>query len=137
MNFTPETGRLLVFIGHVATAIRMNTPYNGCYRPDNPEHANDVMWLSDSLHSLWELGEALQAADVNKIDRACHRLLTLYQGYSMADTGWKSDPTHTFSKQTLFHLSEGILAIQSIRDKAKKCPVQLKEAGKISRPPAT
>lgn len=120
MNFTPETGRLLVFIGHVATAIRMNTPYNGYYRSENPDHANDVMWLSDSLHSLWELGEALQGASTNNIDRACNNLLSLYQSYGMSDTSGKSEATHTFSKQTLFHLREGILIIQSIRDKARQ-----------------
>lgn len=120
MNFTPETGRLLVFIGHVATAIRMNTPYNGCYRPENPDHANDVMWLSDSLHSLWELGVALQGTGRNNIDRACNNLLSLYKSYGMSDTSGKSEATDTFSKQTLFHLHEGILIIQSIRDKASQ-----------------
>ncbi|HCE3569197.1 TPA: hypothetical protein NG649_005100 [Vibrio parahaemolyticus] len=77
-NFTWEAGRLLGYVGRVAIAIRMNTPYNGAYDPRAPHHADDVMWLADSLHHFERLGHALQESNLQIIEDTCNTLLAIY-----------------------------------------------------------
>ncbi|MFO4754352.1 hypothetical protein V5H08_11870 [Vibrio cholerae] len=119
-NFSPELGRLLSFIGRVATAIRMNSPYNGSYDPQNPNHGHDVMWLSDCLHTFEGLGEAIASGKLAEIEFMSSSILRQYESYDKDDTGYKSEPLYTFQKQNLFSLAEGKKILISIRDKAIK-----------------
>lgn len=59
-------GELLTFISNVALAIRMNSAYNGqsAYNPKTPKA---VMQLSDSIHNLHLLGNALVSGNYNDI----------------------------------------------------------------------
>jgi hypothetical protein len=119
LNVTPEAGRLLDYVGRVALAIRMNSPYNGLYDPTDPQHAQDVMWLADALHGFSLLGNALQGGDPDKIEKACDELLHSYQLYERTDTGFKSEPGPTFERQLWLTLGEGREILMAIRDKAR------------------
>ncbi|WP_193061054.1 hypothetical protein [Halomonas sp. 3A7M] len=118
-DFTLEAGRLLCFVGRVAIAIRMNSPYNGLYNVDDPSHAADVMWLADCLHEYERLGAALQESNLPAIEEACNELLHSYKDYERTDTHYKSQPAPTFERQSLFTLSEGCEILTAIRDKAR------------------
>lgn len=52
-------GELVMFVSEVAISARMNTAYNpvAIHNPDSPVAA---MWLTDMLHSLYGLGEAIK-----------------------------------------------------------------------------
>lgn len=123
-NFNPELGKLLVFISNVATAIRMNSAYDSAYQEKNPAYSDDVMWLSDSLHTLFLLGNALQEGDLKNIECACEDLIKQYNVYSQNDTGYKTEPSPTFAKQRLFSLEDGIGIFQDIINKAKALEVK-------------
>lgn len=118
-NFTWEAGRLLGYVGRVAIAIRMNTPYNGAYDPRAPHHADDVMWLADSLHHFERLGHALQESNLQIIEDTCNTLLAIYKDYGRSDTGMKPEPAATFQRQTAFRLNEGRAILTELRDKAR------------------
>lgn len=118
-NFTLEAGRLLCFVGRVATAIRMNSPYSGFYNADDPSHAADVMWLADCLHEYERLGAALQESNLPAIEEACNGLLYSYKEYERSNSHYKSQPAPTFERQSLFTLSEGCEILTAIRDKAR------------------
>ncbi len=118
-NFTWEAGRLLGYAGRVATAIRMNTPYNGLYDSKAPHHADDVMWLADSIHHFERLGHALQESNLKNIEDTCSTLLAIYIDYERSNTGMKSEPSATFERQTVFQLDEGRAIITELRDKAR------------------
>lgn len=126
-NFTWEAGRLLGYIGRVATAIRMNTPYNGAYDPRASHHADDVMWLADSLHHFERLGHALQESNLQIIEDACNALLATYKDYGRSDTGMRSEPAATFERQTVFRLDEGRAILTELRDKARALRVHDQE----------
>lgn len=124
LDLTSELARLLNYTAEVATAIRMNSPYNGCYEPANPQHGNDVMWLADCLHNFGMLGRAIQGADPKGIDFACDMLLQAYERYgqdSYSDIV-KGDPQGAFERNTeLFSLAEGMRIFMDI--KAKVSPL--------------
>lgn len=119
-NFTWEAGRLLCYVGRVATAIRMNTPYSGAYDPRAPHHADDVMWLADSLHHFERLGQALQVSDLQAIEDTCNDLLSIYSDYESRAAGVRPDPAATFERQTTFRLNEGRAILLAIRDEARQ-----------------
>lgn len=101
INATSELGRLLVFVADVATAIRMNSPYNGAYLDRDPREVGlDVMWLADALHCLDRLGRAIQAADNKETVAACDSLLSYYTMFTEGTQGknMKGDPKATFER---------------------------------------
>lgn len=118
-NFTWEAGRLLDFVGRVALAIRMNSPYNGRYDPDDSRHRDDVMWLADCLHGFERLGQALQESNLQALVDVCNGLLDSYKEYDRTDTRYRSQPAPTFERQGLFTLDEGRAILTEIRDKAR------------------
>lgn len=59
----PLHGEQIGFISGIAIAIRMSSSYNR--NPNKPELMLDnVMWLSDALHNLWGLGDAISSGDL-------------------------------------------------------------------------
>lgn len=117
-----ELGRLLVYIGDVATAIRMNSPYNGAYLDRDPREVGlDVMWLSDSLHSLDRLGHAIQSGEPGAVVEACDALLHYYRMFTdgvPAGTKLKGDPKAAIERYGhLFRPSEAMAIFTDIRAK--------------------
>lgn len=95
IDISKELGRLLVYISEVATAIRLNSAYRGDYESrDRREVGLDVMWLSDSLHCLDRLGQAIQIGDVKEIIGSCDSLLGYYSMFMEGAKGrdLKGDP---------------------------------------------
>lgn len=117
--FNKELGKLLSFIGRVATAIRLNSSYNPHYQVDNPHYSDDVMWLSDLLHHFERLGRALESGLPGEIIAACEGTDKSYQMYSKSDTGYRSEPAPTFERQRLFTVEEGREILADIKAKTE------------------
>ena len=119
IDYQQDFGAFLSFVGDVATAIRMNSAYNS-EAASEPHTSHDVMWLSDSLHGLHRLGEAISAGDLSAIASACDAQIAIYDGYQMVQTArWKSPPHETFERSKRFvSLNQGVAILNSIREKA-------------------
>ena len=123
IDYHQDFGAFLGFVGDVATAIRMNSAYNS--EASHQLHtSHDVMWLSDSLHGLQRLGDAISSADLGEIVSACDAQIAIYQSYREVRPGrWKSPPHETFERSKRFvSLDRGIAILKSIRDKALLAP---------------
>jgi hypothetical protein len=123
-DLTSELARLLNFTGKVATAIRMYSAYNqsGCSHEDAP---NDLMWLSDSLHSFGTLGKAIQAGSAENIMFACDMLLNAYRGYQEIRPNSSRQALPTFERNgARFDLNEAISIFTDIRTKVADSTMQ-------------
>lgn len=122
LNLTRELGRLLVFAADVSTAIRMNTPYSSAHLDRDPREVGlDIMWLSDALHCLDRLGQAVQSADNKEIVAACDSLTKYYTELAegMPGKALKGDPKATFRRfRDLSDLKQAIEVFADIRAKA-------------------
>ncbi len=119
-DLTTELARLIAFTAEVATAIRMNSPYNGQYDRENPQHGYDVMWLADSLHNFLMLGQAIEGGDANAIAFACDMLTDSYDryGHPPGDARVKGDPQGAFARHRQhFALEEGRTIFADIKAK--------------------
>lgn len=116
VRFDDELCRLLSFVATVASAIRMNSAYNS-RSANSPHVAHDVMWLSDSLHNLGILADAIRAANPATIDFACDGLISSYERYMTDSTGKNSKATFDRNLDRL-NLNEGLDIFRAIRDKA-------------------
>ncbi len=123
LDVSTELARLLVYIADVATAIRLNSPYRSDYQNRNPREVGlDVMWLSDSLHCLDQLGRALQSDNAHTVIEACDDLLKYYRMFTdgVQGDGLTGDPKATFERYG--HLGNPRVAMTvfaSIRAKAE------------------
>lgn len=122
-----EFGRLLRFVGRVATAIRLNSPYNGFFDSTNPQHSQDVMWMSDLLHHFEHLGRAFESGQPSEVIFACEILDKSFQTYNKSDTGYRTEPATTFEHQKLFSVEEGREILANIKAKAHQAVSSSKE----------
>jgi hypothetical protein len=117
-----ELGRLLVYIADVATAIRLNSPYQDDYESRDPREVGlDVMWLADSLHGLDRLGHAIQRGDTQRIVAACDSLLRDYRMFTEGTDGknLKGDPKAVVQRYGhLCRPGEAMAVFSDIRGKA-------------------
>lgn len=119
-----ELAKLLEFVSRIATAIRMNSAYNGKAQ-HNPHASFDVMWLADSLHNLDGLGRAILEGKPEQIAFTCDRLVSMFEGYASESTGLKSEPKHTFDRWSqLVDLRDGIDIFRAIKAKALAQTIQ-------------
>lgn len=122
LNLTKELSQLLIYVGNVAIAIRMNSAYNGD-SIHNPNTPYDVMWLSDSLHNFDVLGEAIEQGNPEKIDRACGKILFLinnqYTKILPEFVGQlKGNPPETFERYNRYvDLNKAAEILNRIREK--------------------
>lgn len=86
LNLTPELAELTIFTANVATAIRMNTAYNGDPR-QMPHSAEDSMWFSYCLHNLDSLGKAILQGNRERIVETCEVLISNYNWYLSVEPG--------------------------------------------------
>jgi hypothetical protein len=121
-DFQQLLGRFLIFTGGMATAIRMNSAYNGAAATD-PNVPVDVMWLSDALHPLDELGNAIAAGYPVRVVAACDRLISVWEGYrTPAKPGDVLAPSASDTFERWGHLAdldEGIAILRSLRESAQ------------------
>lgn len=99
-DLTLELAQLLVFVADVAIAIRMNSAYNArSLLEDRRGVADDVMWLSDTLHHLDRLGRALLGGDGDVILATCDALSNTYRRYETRPPDTSScAPKKTFER---------------------------------------
>lgn len=123
IDVSTELARLLVFVADVATAIRLNSPYRSDYLHRGPQEVGlDVMWLSDSLHCLDQLGRAIQADSPRVIIEACDDLLKYYRTFTegVKGGGMAGDPKAVFERYS--HLGNpraAMTVFAAIRAKAE------------------
>jgi hypothetical protein len=143
-DLTLELGRLLVYIGKVAQAIRYNSAYHderifdphfpaldpnrdlrhGAEQRRSPlEIARDVMWLSDSLVRLTRLGTVIEEGKPERIFDTCNGLIDEYVPFTEGPDHpglLKSNPRETMERcKSLFEPSQAVALLEAIRDKAR------------------
>ncbi len=122
-DFQQALGRFLIFTAGIAAAIRMNSEYND-FAERNPKVPFDVMWLSDALHSLDELGRAVQDGYPTRVVTACDRQISIWEGYKVPvkeAARLKSSPHETFERWAhLAQLDEGIEILKLLRAQAQE-----------------
>ncbi len=71
-------GKLLILISDIAMSIRMNSPYNS-RSLSNPKTPHAVFVLSDAIHNLHAMGEALIEGNSDKLVRAAQNQRDYWQ----------------------------------------------------------
>jgi hypothetical protein len=118
LDLTVELGRLLNFTAQVAVAIRMYSAYNQSRGPQ-PNAAEDLMWLSDSLHNFSALGTAVQGGNPDNIIFACDMLSRSYKAYQEVFPNSTRQAKPTFERNAnRVSLNEAIAIFEQIRLKA-------------------
>lgn len=77
-NLTQELSRLVRFTSDVAIAIRNASKKIRCTyfsSRRNTEPQSDVFWLSQSLHNLSVLSDAIESGSSQTIERSCNFLI--------------------------------------------------------------
>ena len=104
MNFTPELGRLLRF-----TAESGCSAYNQGDIDDLKQFApEDILWLSDCLHSFGLLGDAVLGGNVEQINFACDMLTNSYRDYSVDRQTTGLVDRHLSETPTDFHYKKAL-----------------------------
>ena len=93
-NALEALGEFLNYVSRVAVAIRLNSAYR--QGAENTYSKYDVMWLSDSLHNLNMLGNALQGKQ--DLEWSVDRLINTYKAYLGDGEGMVSNPKETYSR---------------------------------------
>jgi hypothetical protein len=110
-----ELAKLLQYVASVATAIRMNSLYSAEHRP-TAATSRDVMWLSESLYNLDQLGRAVLSGDREIIGAACDHLIQVYARYKNESGG--HDSKSTFDRYAAyFSLDDALDLIRAIKTK--------------------
>lgn len=118
MDFNKEYGELLIFIGNVATTIRMNSKSYNHSLLEGEKVINDrIMYFSDALHNLTDLGNSIISNDPLSIIDSCDNLIQQFTTYKKE--------TSIFDNQTnlpykLFSLDEAIKIFNDIKEKCKQ-----------------
>lgn len=120
VDLNMELARLLAFTAKVSTAIRMCSSYAAPHVPKTAP--DDVMWLSESLHSFDRLAEAVQGQSPGGIVSACDSLLESYRYYQAGGVCNSNASADTFQRnRRYFLLDEGISVFLDIKQKALSC----------------
>jgi hypothetical protein len=118
LNLTEELARLLCFAGKVAVAIRTYSAYNQDPTDSRKGFAPlDVMWLSDCLHGIEDLGNAVLAGDTARIALQCTLLTAAYHDYSLDKYPSRPSLASFERNARWFSLQEGIDIFEAISRK--------------------
>ena len=133
-DLTFECGELLKFVSNVAIDIRLYSAYSDGIRSNengqmidsrsDPNTLCDLMYLSDVLHNLWNIGNAIQSGNTEKIMRECDAHIEIFEVYLGKNPArWcknmKSNPIDTFQRHKKYVDLEG--AIQIFEKIKRKC----------------
>ncbi len=119
-NLTQELGELLSFTGRVGVAIRMYSAYAPESQPLNKAGAEDLMYLSDSIHDFDAFGVAIAGGDESEIERQCNGLISMYKHYLLDEprAGMKGHARATFERnEGILSLRDGIGILERIHQK--------------------
>lgn len=109
IDFTDELAEMLIPIADIAISIRLNSSYS--ISTPTQGAAENVMYLSDSLHNLNMLGETIRGKDPKWIIESCEFHLNRFQNYYPTLPGF--DEHH--AKRAVKHL---ISILNNIKNKA-------------------
>jgi hypothetical protein len=108
----------------VARALRPYSAHGRGHLGPEPARARyDLHWLSDCLHGLDQLGQALERGSLGALNIACADLLSMYETYLKDTSGYNSrDTFQRLAKQV--PMTQAIDAIRSIATKARYATLQ-------------
>lgn len=115
MNKTEKRlGELLTFISNVAIAIRMNSAYNGesLYNPQTPKA---VMQLSDSIHNLHLLGNALVKGDYKALSYGIDLQISYWVQWKERISEAAKENVHS----PIFDIEEGIDILKRLKSEVE------------------
>ena len=126
IDYTHELIQLLKFAGDTATAIRMyskysnGTPLNGGQRRDPAMAPVDLMFLSDAITQLLNIGGVIEQGDPTQIVDTCHSVQKLFEGYTIDNPAFYPQAKPTFDYWAgLVDLGVAVKALKEIQDKVK------------------
>ena len=134
VDFTPELAQLIGYTANVAIAIRLHSaytegnPYRMLCLPGSDiakkitdprqQSLDDLMWLSDSLNKLGQLGRAIADSSLDRIEKACDSLQSIYQLYIAGTDRFKGNPKETFDLHAVhIKLSDALAIFAAIKTK--------------------
>ncbi|GEM_PF-486725 len=118
LDISGEIGLLFEHVARVAATIRNYSAYTrGHSAPEQNKARYDLLWLSDSLHSLDKIGKALASGSLKALSAACSELLSMYDAYLKDTSGYNSRDTFQRLSDSV-PLAEVKDAIRSITIKA-------------------
>lgn len=89
-----EIGTLLEHVSRVAAAIRDYSAYTRGHIGTEPNKARyDLLWLSNCIYNLDEVGRALTRGNPRALSLACTDLLAAYDSYLKDSSGYNSRDT--------------------------------------------
>lgn len=119
VNLTVELARLTEFTGKVAAAITVCSAY--VLRSDSRTRVRqreDLMWLSDCLHSFKMLGTYIARGSPEQIVHACDELIGMYNSYGATNPQQLTRARECFERNAQrFSLADGIAIFSDIRNK--------------------
>jgi multidrug efflux pump subunit AcrA (membrane-fusion protein) len=124
LDLAVEIGVLLEHVARVARALRPYSAHGRGHLGPEPARARyDLHWLSDCLHGLDQLGQALERGSLGALNIACADLLSMYETYLKDTSGYNSrDTFQRLAKQV--PMTQAIDAIRSIATKARYATLQ-------------
>lgn len=124
IDYTPELTLLLKFAGDTATAIRMyskysgETPMNGEQRRDPAMAPVDLMFLSDAISQLLNIGGAIEQGDPAHIADSCDSVRKLFESYTIDTPTFSPQAKPTFDYWAgLVNLGVAVKALNGIKNK--------------------
>lgn len=127
IDFTPELSKLMRFAGDTATAIRMYSKYSGGMPMHRGQYRDpelnpvDLMFLSDSITQLLNVGCVIEQGDPERIADTCNSVQRLFESYTTDNPSFNPQAKPTFDFWSgLVDLNFAIHALKEIQVKTKK-----------------
>jgi len=124
IDYTPELTQLLKFAGDTATAIRMyskyggGTPRNGNQYRDSAMAPVDLMFLSDAISQLLNIGGAIERGNPEQIVDTCHSVQKLFESYATDNPTFDPQAKPTFDYWAgLVDLGVAVMTLKGIQAK--------------------
>lgn len=124
-NYTAELTQLLKFAGDTATAIRMYSHYTGGEPRSHGQYRDqamapvDLMFLSDAITQLLNVGGAIEDGDSTRILSVCREVRSLFESYASDNPKFDPQAKPTFDFWAgLVDLGIAVQALNGIESKA-------------------
>lgn len=124
IDFTNELVQLMKFAGDAATAIRMYSHYSGGRAKNGGRDRDpamtpvDLMFLSDAITQLLNIGGAIERGNSAQIFDRCRSVQKLFVAYTTEDPNFDPQPKPTFDYWVgLVDMNIAILALKGIQAK--------------------
>lgn len=124
IDLTPELTQLMKFAGDTATAIRMYSKYSGSMPTSGGQRRDpvmapvDIMFLSDAISQLLNIGGAIERGNPVQIVDTCHSVQKLFESYATDNPSFDPQAKTTFDFwQGLVDLNVAVKALKGIQHK--------------------